>query len=584
MRYLQLLILLLVCSVALTAQERASWSNPIIKDVIHGDFSPDDYRDDGAISSIKDIFEDIANQLSPDSLEKFLSGLVAFENRNSGADTLSVTRGIGAARNYILAELERLSRARKNHLVTGFYNFEREICGITRHKNVVAVLPGIGPNHNEFILVEAHYDSRCEDRCGIDCMADGADDNGSGTALVVELARVLSKYRFNRSIIFMLTTGEEQGLVGARSFATYAVENGINLRAVYNNDVVGGIICGETASPPGCPGLNAIDSVNLRVYSSGSGGSRNKGLARFAKLQYEEEMAGHLQVPSQIRLMSAEDRTGRGGDHIPFREMGFAAIRFTEANEHGHGNPSVPDYHDRQHSTRDVIGVDTTGDGVFDEYYVDFNYLRRNTLVNATAIVSTAEGPATPESVRFTEVPGGFALEIEDPEDSPAYVVGVRRLTSGPEFDTLITIQNKVDTIMGFSKFLYYVSVAAQDDHEVESLFTVEERLSVPSNSNNYGKNQLKTTWELLQNTPNPFDEATWIGIIQHTPTPYKNAFLVVTDMNGGVLAKIPVDINKALTEVLYDYKYHGFQPGVYAYSLVVDGQLIDTKRMIYAY
>lgn len=580
------LLIFCLCSFATytLAQDNPFFSNPVMSSVLAGDFDPADYNDPAALKDPKVILSDVIQSISTDSLEYYLQELNQFGNRNSGSDTLSETFGIGAAREYILDELSKISRRTGGDLITGYYQFDRDICGVFRHKNVLALLPGIGQNAREFIIVEAHYDSRCEDRCGIECLAEGADDNGSGTALVMELARVMSHYRFDRSIVFMLTTGEEQGLVGARSFAEYVRDQDIDLKAVFNNDVVGGIICGETASPPGCPGLNAIDSINLRVYSAGSNGSINKGLARFAKMEYEEEIAPLMSVPSQVRLMSAEDRTGRGGDHIPFRELGYPAIRFTEANEHGNGNPSTPDYSDRQHSTRDVIGEDTDGDGVIDEYFVDFNYLKKNSLVNATAIIASAAGPGTPQLVFLKEIPGGISIEIGDPDPAPAYKIGIRRLTSGPEFDTVVTITSTRDSIMGFPRSLYYVSVAAIDSLEIESLFTQEERLSVPSGINDPVDNPVKNDWELMQNNPNPFDEATWIRIRRHRVRDYRSIFLSVTDMEGKELARIPVQVNGPETEILYDYQYHGYQPGVYAYSLVVDGVVVDTKRMIYAY
>ena len=585
MRQLTTLVLLTLLVSSGFSQDNPVFSDPVMESVILGQFDPAQYDDPTAIHEPALIFDDLVNSLSADSLRVHLMELMRFHNRNSGADTVSRDSGIGAARHYLYSKLEAYGRAQNGQLLTGYYQFDRDICGVTRHKNVLAVLPGVGEHFDEFILVEAHFDSRCEDRCGIDCAADGADDNGSGSALVMELARVMSQYRFDRSIIFMLTTGEEQGLVGARSFAEYARDNDVNIVAVYNNDVVGGVICGETASPPGCPGLNEIDSVNVRIYSEGSGASRNKGLARYLKLQYQEEMFDRVPNPSAIQLMSAEDRTGRGGDHIPFREQGFAAVRLTEANEHGNGNPSTPGYSDRQHTSTDVIGRDTTGDGIIDEYFVDFNYLRKNALINATAIVSAASGPETPQLVEWKEVPGGIALQINDPMPAPAYRFGLRKLSSGPDFDTIYTIHSTVDTIWDIPRFFYYVSLASVDDRGIESLFTIEERLSVPSGTKDVqGGEDQPLIWELMQNSPNPFDETTWIKIIRHKPVPVTRAWLSITDMSGAELTRIPVELRGDVTEVLYDYAHHQFQPGVYAYSLVIDGVLVDTKRMIYAY
>jgi Zn-dependent M28 family amino/carboxypeptidase len=121
---------------------------------------------------------------------------------------------------------------------------------MTRHKNVLGVLPGTDKDNHQLIIIEGHFDSRCAGRCNIDCVAQGIEDNASGTALVIELARVMSKYTYKNTFVFMATTGEEQGLNGAEAFANYAVNKNISIEGVFNNDVIGGIICGKTSSEP----------------------------------------------------------------------------------------------------------------------------------------------------------------------------------------------------------------------------------------------------------------------------------------------------------------------------------------------
>ena len=131
----------------------------------------------------------------------------------------------------------------------------------------------------------------------------------------------------------MATTGEEQGLYGAQAFANYAKAKGIKIKAVLNNDVIGGIICGYTSSAPSCPGYGDLDSTHVRLFSYGSFNAPCKGLSRFIKLEYKENLSSLVAVPMGINIMSPEDRTGRGGDHIPFREGGYTAMRFTAENE-----------------------------------------------------------------------------------------------------------------------------------------------------------------------------------------------------------------------------------------------------------
>ncbi|MEK9830386.1 MAG: M28 family peptidase, partial [Schleiferiaceae bacterium] len=220
--------------------------------------------------------------------------------------------------------------------------------------------------------------------------------------LVMELARIMSAHEYPATLVFMVTIGEEQGLYGAGAFAQYADQENLPITAVFNNDVIGGIICGQTSSAPSCPGVNAIDSTQVRLFSAGSFNSAHKQLARYVKLQHQEELSaigtaqgGWKAVPMQVSVMAAEDRTGRGGDHIPFRQRGFSAIRFTSANEHGNAS-NGPGYTDRQHTSGDVLGADTNGDGEVDSFYVDFHYLGRNALINANAAVMAAYAPPPP--------------------------------------------------------------------------------------------------------------------------------------------------------------------------------------------
>lgn len=177
--------------------------------------------------------------------------------------------------------------------------------------------------------------------------------------------------------------------MGAYAFANYAQQKSLPLRAVLNNDVIGGIICGKTSSPPSCPGLDAIDSTSVRLFSQGGFNSKHKQLARFIKLQYQENLLPTTAVPMNVRIMSPEDRTGRGGDHIPFREKGYPAMRFTAANEHGDAS-NGSGYTDRQHTSSDVLGVDNDTDGSVDSFFVDFHYLARNTAVNAVGAAIAA--------------------------------------------------------------------------------------------------------------------------------------------------------------------------------------------------
>lgn len=573
-------------SVFLFGQTNFLLTNPAMGDLLKGNYSPGTYQPATLINHPDEIFADLVEAVSPDSLYGYLASLSSFENRNTGADTASTTFGMGAARRWAHAKFEAFPAALNGRLEVGYFQFDQDICGMGQHRNVLAVLPGIGPERGEVVLIEGHIDSRCAEVCDTDCMAHGMEDNGSGTALVLELARVMSQYAFNRTLVFMVTTGEEQGLFGANAFAEYAEQEGLQIRGVYNNDIIGGIICGATASPPGCPGLNAIDSINVRVYSSTGGlfgASSSRLLARYSKLQYDENIAPIVPVASAINIISREDRAGRGGDHIPFRQRGYSAVRFTSANEHGNGNPSTPDYHDRQHTNEDVLGLDTNNDGQLDSFFVDFNYLARNTVLNGSAVAASAMGPATPLDFELEATLAGVRYKFEDPAGTGLYRLGIRSFeTETAYFDTLVTVSALEDTLSWLPPgTVYLLSAAALDTNSIESHFSRESFANLTTSTQEVKAYEGLT---LLQNRPNPFDEATTIGVMVESPIDYRAAFIRIADTQGRELARYDVALDPGLVQIVYGYEHHRYIPGTYYYSLVIDGRPVDTKAMIYAY
>ncbi|MBR9921583.1 MAG: M28 family peptidase [Bacteroidetes bacterium] len=576
------ILLLLLMSLAVSAQTNITVTNPEAEAVLMGDFDPADYAQTDPMFDPYLISEMLVSEINADSLKSYLEQMSTFGNRNTGSDTTSTTFGMGAARRWAYEKFKTFDAQAEDRLLVSYLQFDEPICGMGQHRNVFAVLPGQGPQAEEFVLVEGHLDSRCEDNCDVDCMAEGMEDNGSGSALVLELARVMSQYSYNRTIVFVLTTGEEQGLWGAEAFSKWIKDNDLPLLAVFNNDVIGGVICGETASPPGCPGLNDVDSINVRIYSQGSYNSPNKQLARFTKLEFQEMADQFMAVKPVINIMTPEDRTGRGGDHIPFRERGYPSIRFTSANEHGDGNPSQPDYHDRQHSMEDVLGVDTDGDMILDSFFVDFNYLARNTIINGNAIAMAAAGPIAPTNFEVVPVNNGFEVSFDDPNDYGVYRIGIRTPSTN-DWDTVYTIYNSLDTIYGLmADQVYDLSAATVDDIGIESLFS-NERFSAFT-TGTYELPWSERGLTLLQNHPNPFDEATVIGVQVERPIEHKQAWISVHDLQGRELARMPISLEIGRNEVEYDFQNHQYVPGTYAYSLIIDGQLVESKQMIYAY
>ena len=423
-------------------------SNAAAEAVLLGNYNPATYKPSVVVNDKDSIISLISGRLSADSLKSYLTILETFGNRNSASDTLSQTRGIGAARQWIFHKFTQFSASSQNRLLVSYLNFTYNMCGVLKHKNVIGVLPGMDTSRMDVLVVEGHMDSRCEANCDTACYAPGMDDNGSGTVLVMELARVLSSLSFDRTIVFAAVTGEEQGLRGGAALAEYLDNKNVTVLGCLNNDVVGGIECGKRSSEPSCSPEGAIDSVNLRVFSFSPANDTNmasahKQLARYIKLQQTEEINPVASTPTNIMLQIREDRVGRGGDHIPFRQRQFTAIRFTSSFEHGDGGGLAPD---RQHTTTDVLGYDLSvpPDGILDTFLVDFSYLRRNTLTNGINLALLGNSPPAPQAVVEMNQHGNIAaIRFEGDDMQFSHRIGVRSNHS-PDlyFDTVLTFSD----------------------------------------------------------------------------------------------------------------------------------------------
>ncbi|MBI1192305.1 MAG: M20/M25/M40 family metallo-hydrolase [Bacteroidetes bacterium] len=452
--------------------------------VLRGEYDPAAYAASDVQAEFDPIICGLEAGISPDTLQALVQRLQDFETRNTYADTSSAVRGIGAARRWAFDWFSSVSARNENRLLVAYMDFEMPPaaeCGAGFFRNVFAVLPGRDTADASVVLVEGHMDSRCEVLCDTACYAPGADDNGSGTALVMELARVMSAYTFDHTLVFLLTVGEEQGLFGAEAFAQYCSDEGIGVKAVQNNDITGGVICGPSSSPPSCSGDGAIDSLSVRIFSSGVINSIHKDYARFMKTIYREKVRGVSSSPMAVRLMSQEDRSGRGGDHIPFRVAGFRAIRVCASHEHGDANTASAAYTGRQHSVRDVIGVDTDGDFVVDSFFVDFRYLQRNAVFNGAAMAAAALGPDAPALAVLDD---GLVVRVTLAPLLPGerYRIGVRQF--GNDFEALYEVAAPVFDLPGIEPGnTYRVSAALVNAAGVQSLFSAETNFFASANT-----------------------------------------------------------------------------------------------------
>ncbi len=346
------------------------------------------------VAAVKDV--------SPARVKATIEKLVSFRNRStlSAADPKSIAagRGIGAAREWIRSEFERYSKECNGCLKVEMQSFTvappaRRIPRPTEIVNVLATLPGSdSAAAGRIYLVTGHYDSRNSDNDNITDPAPGANDDASGTAVVLECARVLSKHEFPATIVFLAVAGEEQGLYGSLHYAATAKAAKLDIEAALNNDIVGGNRTpGDKLQQPqwvrvfseGIPVAAAPEQIKLIRATGMEDDSPSRELARYARQTAQQLVPGF-----EPKLVFRPDRYLRGGDHMSFNEQGFAAIRFAEYREdynHQHQNP---------HIEKGVEYGDLPK-------FVDFNYVANVARVNAATLASLASAPAPPANVRL---------------------------------------------------------------------------------------------------------------------------------------------------------------------------------------
>ncbi len=583
MKKRRLLIFFTLCSALSFAQTNMTVTNPLVLPVLLGNYNPASFQPPVVINDPDSIMYGIITRSSKDTLINYLGKIDSYHNRNSGSDTVSETHGIGAVRRWIYEKMEAYSASCNNRLLVSWMDFNLPICGQAHHRNVFGVLPGLDTTNKEVVLIEAHYDTRCEGLCDTACYSPGMDDNGSGTVLVMELARIMTRYAYDHTIVFALVTAEDQGLYGAKAFSQWIKDNNIRMRAVLNNDVIGGFICGQTASPPGCPGLNNIDSTHVRIfsystYNDSTAVSPHKQLARYIRLHQEEQINPLLATPMDIDIIITEDRTGRSGDHIPFRQKGYSAIRFTSRNEHGNGSGTPPD---RQHSVRDILGVDLSipPNGSIDSFFVDPGYLKRNLIMNGVNLGWLALAPPMPQP-EWIPCSGGIEILMHGADSVfQHYRVGIRTKRSGTlYFDSVYTFLTNHIVINGLDPNKTYFFSVANVKNGVESLFCNEfSVLAVGLNS------QLERNWgiRLLPNSPNPFSGQT-IFIVEATPDVHmERALIVIRDITGKQIQTIPIKISPGFNQAVFT-NTKGLK-GLFTYTLFgADRNICSGKMVIY--
>jgi len=587
--YLPAILLTVVWVGGTYAQSGEAVTSTEVNKIILGNYSPANYQASTVITDPATISAGLLADISPDSLKAYLIMLNSFQNRNTFSDTSSNTFGIGAARRWVLNKFQQYSAANENRLKPAYLTFTYSGCSssMSKHADVIAALPGSQTTNKSILIIEAHMDSRNISTCDVTGSAAGIGDNATGTALLLELARVMSKYTFRNTILFSVNTGEEQGLIGATALANYLSANNVLIKAVNNNDVSGGVFCGHTSSAPSCPFYGNIDSTDLRIFSKDDINSPYKQWARYIKLEYKEQLSSLVSVPTNIQVMEPEDRSGRGGDHQAFSKIGYTAVRFTQANEDGNGS-NGSGYSDRQHNIRDSLGRYNNSTNSIDSIYVNTHYLARNALVNGNSLAMAALGPDT-VTMTGTLWSANTIKVMFTPANSPGYRVAVRSATN--DWDTVYTVTGASSAVLKVpysGNTTFYVSAAAMDANGTESQFSTEYTLStglfvldLPRDTTHpIASDPGMDGIRLMPNRPNPFDEATMIAVSSGTDVYADRCWLSITGIDGRPVERIPVNLQKGLNQVVFN---HGFGvSGVYICSLVIDGLPVQSTKMIF--
>ena len=337
---------------------------------------------------------DIGTAASAEQLEYYIRQLAGFGTRHTLSDTVSDTRGIGAARRWIKAEFEKISdncgRCLEVFYVSGVIEPQRRVPEATNVVNVVAIQRGYA-DPNRFVIMSGDIDSRVLDPNDGTSDSPGANDTASGMAGTIEAARILSKYQFPSSIIYTGLSGEEQGLLGGKILADYAIANKWDIKGVLNNDMIGnikginGVIDNTTARvfSEGTRFIETEQEARIRRFTGGEVDSPSRNLARYVDIMADRYIP-NLDVMMIYRL----DRFGRGGHHRPFNEAGFPGVRIMETNEN---------YFMQHEDIREENGIKygDTIDGV------DFDYAVKLTNLNAVIMASMAWAPAPPANVQI---------------------------------------------------------------------------------------------------------------------------------------------------------------------------------------
>lgn len=408
------------------------------------------------------------DEISAENLEQYVRTLSDFKTRHSLSKGSNPNEGIDASQAYVLELFKSFEQESGGRLSSTIDYFTvkgdgRRIPEDVQMGNVMATLKGTDPSDNRIFMVTAHIDSRATDVMNNTIDAPGANDDGSGVAAIIELCRIMSKREFPATIIFVALTGEEQGLKGANHLAERAKNENWNLVALLNNDMLGNSNSSQT---------NINDNTKVRIFSEGVPvaetermaairrytSSENDGKAR-QLARYMKELGERYVDQLEVKLIYRNDRFLRGGDHTPFAQQGFPAIRVTEMNENFY----------RQHEDVRVENGIQYGDL---PEFVDYEYMRKNTGLNLASLASLASAPSEPQNVGIDvrRLTNTTTLRWEAPEigNAKGYYVLMRETDQSMWQKKFYT--EDLTLTVPYSKDNYFFAVQAVGEEGDESL------------------------------------------------------------------------------------------------------------------
>ena len=404
----------------------------------------------------------IVRDIDARNIEQSIRKLVSFGTRNTLSEQNDPKRGIGAARDWLYVEFLKAAESSGGRMTVEKQSYEQgkaaRVPQPTIVTNVVATLKGTQPESTDRIyVVSGHYDSMCNSTTDAKCDAPGANDDASGTAAVLEMARAMAKHEFEATIVFMAVAGEEQSLLGSTHFAEQAKQKNWNIDAMFTNDIIGNTLGGNGVRDrgtvrvfsEGVPSNETPAEANTRRSVGGENDSASRQLARFIK------EIGERYVPQmKVMMVYRRDRYGRGGDHIPFLERGYPAVRFTEVHE---------DFRHQHQNVRVENGVQF---GDLPEF-VDFAYVANVARVNAVSLAMLALAPARPKAVTILSQrlshDTDLRWEANKEPDIAGYEIVWRDTTAAVWTNSRNVGKVTTFTMKGMSKDNYFLGVRAID-------------------------------------------------------------------------------------------------------------------------